>query len=146
MPDSPKVRMSLQDLKVKSFATTPSLRRDEGTVRGLDTCGDCTITTNDCFGQTCGDTCGMTGQGGTGACGQQSYTGGCGGMSDGCGAYHTHKPRGCDFLSDPCGANHTVCEWTGGCGFTTDPCAKNNTGNCNLSNDAGCNWGHMTDI
>ena len=116
--ESQKVRMSLQDLKVKSFATTPSLQRDEGTVRGLDTCGDCTvttndagclpctITTNDCYGQTCGDTCGQTAMGGTGGtgCGQQSYTGGCGGMSDGCGAYHT---QGCNHYS----GSQNCCDW-----------------------------------
>lgn len=116
MAESKKVRMSLQDLKVKSFATTPSLQRDEGTVRGLDTCGDCTITTsdaicgactittNDCYGQTCGDTCGMTAQGGTGGCGQQSYTGGCGGMSDGCGAYNT---QACNHYS----LSQNCCDW-----------------------------------
>ncbi len=106
MAESQKVRMSLQDLKVKSFATTPSLQRDEGTVRGLDTCGQCTITTFDdpacgectmstydtCDGQTqaCGNTCIHT-QGGTGDGGScTNVTGGtCDAVSNGCVTTYT---------------------------------------------------------
>jgi hypothetical protein len=84
--------MSLQDLKVKSFATTPSLlKRDEGTVRGLDECTDCTITTDDaCLPQTCGLTCGMTYHG------ENGTTGGGGG-------------GGCSYVSDYCGAQTIGC-------------------------------------
>jgi hypothetical protein len=86
--ESQKVRMGLEDLKIKSFATTPSLKHDEGTVRGLDTCGACTITTDDaCNIETCGLTCGLTWPGGGNDGGDNCTNitgGGCDAVSNGC--------------------------------------------------------------
>ncbi len=116
MAESQKVRMRLQDLKVKSFATTPSLKRDEGTVRGLDTCtvctlvsddttcglittndptcGACTITTDDaCNIQTDSTDTGGTGTGGGGPCGVVTEV--CGTVTNGC--------TGCTGGPETCG-------------------------------------------
>lgn len=48
MSENKKVRINLQDLKVKSFVTTPVVGRDAGTVRGL-----CELTETDCTATDC---------------------------------------------------------------------------------------------
>ena len=74
-----KIRLSLDELTVQSFATTAGARAERGTVRGHDLptdqveCPTADPNWNTCWatcGDTCGDSCG-------GSCG-------CGGPSDWC--------------------------------------------------------------
>jgi hypothetical protein len=108
MSEQKKVRINLQDLKVKSFFTTPGIPRDAGTVRGL-----CDQTETDCTATNCDYCTTYTEDGGPGASGWP-----CGDTATNCTncTSDTHGACGGTGGDNPCGGETTTF------GTTTSQC------------------------